>query len=78
MDYPKKRTVRWIDDDTGEEVGSCEYIRAELYNELLRAADKLADHVEAVAEWMRSNGYDDDADISALTAYKKAKETTND
>ncbi|WP_333846926.1 hypothetical protein [Phaeobacter italicus] len=54
------------------------YIRADLYNELLRAADALADHVEAVAEWMRSNGYDDDADISAITAYKQAKERTDD
>ena len=34
----------------------------------------LVDHVEAVAEWMIENGYDDAADKDALSAYNKAKE----
>lgn len=45
--------------------------------DLIKAADALAEHVEAVAEWMRSNGYDDSADIDALTAYRQARESAD-
>lgn len=59
-------------------IDGTQYIRSDLHAELMRAADGLASHVEAVAEWMRSNGYDDDADQDALTAYQQAKEKINE
>lgn len=45
--------------------------------DLIKAADALASHVESVAEWMRSNGYDDSADLEALTAYRQARESSD-
>lgn len=45
--------------------------------DLIKAADALASHVESVAEWMRSNGYDDSADLEALTAYRQARENAD-
>jgi hypothetical protein len=88
MDYPEKRTVRWIDDDTGEEVGSCEYIRCDLYADLLQAANELAKAAEKQFDnlnaWLRNPDADkakrsikaDDAFIIALAAYQQAKEET--
>lgn len=30
MDYPEKRRITWIDDETGELVGACDYYRHDL------------------------------------------------
>lgn len=45
--------------------------------DLIKAADALASHVESVAEWMRSNGYDDSADLDALSVYRQARESAD-
>lgn len=54
-----------------------EYIRADLYNELLRAADALA---RAVEDRMNDlGGYDNRFPLrKRLAAYKQAKENTDD
>ena len=41
MKYPEKRTVRWFDDETGEDVGSCVYVREDLYLDLKEERDRL-------------------------------------
>lgn len=75
-DAPKRIwAYKWHQYETRNGPSQTEYVRADLYSDLLRAADVLADHVEAVAEWMIENGYEDTADKDALSAYNKAKET---
>ena len=41
-------------------------------NDIIKAADALAEHVEATAEWMASNGYDEQPDRYALADYREA------
>lgn len=40
-EYPVKRRITWIDDDTNEQVGQCEYIRADIAEELARALEHM-------------------------------------
>ena len=51
-EYPEKRTVTWIDDETGLQCGECEYIRADIVEEL---EAKLEKAVEAL-EWVKFGG----------------------
>lgn len=46
-EYPKKKTIRWIDDETGEECGSAEYIRIDAPEivELVEALHLLLDYI---------------------------------
>lgn len=58
--------------------GAQQYIRADLYNKLLRAVDELARAVEDdLSVWHESMTEESELK-SALAAYKQAKENIND
>jgi hypothetical protein len=64
-EYPLERTVTWIDDETGQEVGSCHYTRTDSIpspDALIRAALEAA---VKVAVGYDCRGYDDDTDRAA-------------
>lgn len=66
-------TVWWPDDGGG---GGTEYIRADLHEELIKAADKLAD---AVSNCVTEDGCDYTMEMAtkldlSYSAYRKAKE----
>lgn len=37
-EYPETRTVTWVDDQTGQKVGECEYVRLDLAQAMVAAA----------------------------------------
>ncbi len=56
MEYPEKRIIKLIDDETGDQCGECEYTRSDIAAEAERKAWNAA--IEAAADIFRWNESD--------------------
>ena len=47
MDYPEKRRITWIDDETGDLVGACDYYRHDLLEAARAEIERLGAAIDA-------------------------------
>jgi len=47
MEYPMTRRVTWVNDETGEMEGQCEYVREDVFVDVCVSLDKILEAIDS-------------------------------